>query len=76
LVRLQAPISNNAFDCAKNICPVVLTKWYIGFVPTTSEPGDETVIVGGTSVPFVREEGEFHRLIGACYIHGAMNGGL
>jgi hypothetical protein len=39
--------------------------------------GDLVAIFLGADVPFVlREHGDAYRLVGACYIHGVMDGSL
>ncbi|KAH8744640.1 heterokaryon incompatibility protein-domain-containing protein [Hyaloscypha sp. PMI_1271] len=55
--------------------PIISTKGYFGLVPSTALPGDKLVIFFGASIPFVvRKHGDYHELIGGCYVHGAMDG--
>jgi hypothetical protein len=47
----------------------------IGSFHQNSEPGDKIVIFEGCSMPFVlRNEGQFYRIVGSCYVDGLMYG--
>jgi len=46
-------------------------------VPYGTEVGDVLAIFRGSEVPFVlRKHGDAYRLLGACYVHGVMDGQL
>jgi hypothetical protein len=50
-------------------------KGYVGMVSEATKCGDKIVLLEGGSSPFVlRPLGQQYQIVGACYIHGIMNG--
>jgi hypothetical protein len=48
---------------------------YLGLAPAEAQIGDHIVIIRGASYPFVLRQNHGHfNLIGACFVHDAMNG--
>ncbi|KAM5357540.1 hypothetical protein ACJZ2D_016158 [Fusarium nematophilum] len=56
--------------------PVVSEGNRIGLVPAETRKGDKLVVLLGATVPYVvgRGEGGYYRIVGSCYVHGAMDG--
>jgi len=54
----------------------VTAKGFLAAVPYTTEAGDRIAIFSGGDVPFVLRPNEdsTYRLVGACYVHGIMDG--
>lgn len=53
----------------------VTEKSYLVMLPVGSAVGDEIVVLSGGRVPYaVRAEGDCYKLVGACYVHGVMDG--
>jgi len=68
LCSAGAPICDGA-------APLLSNGGHFGLVPHTARANDKLVVILGAPVPFVaREVDGYHELIGACYVHGAMNG--
>ncbi|KAF2679681.1 hypothetical protein K458DRAFT_113171 [Lentithecium fluviatile CBS 122367] len=52
-------------------------KQLLGTFPDETRVGDLVVIFLGAAMPFVlRAVGENYQLVGACYVHGIMDGEL
>lgn len=50
-------------------------KSYLAMLPIGVEVEDEIVVLDGGRVPFViRAQGDNYKLVGACYVHGIMDG--
>ncbi len=55
--------------------PVGIVEGHLIFTPHAVEPGDEICIVFGCNYPVIfRPEGEFHTVIGECYIYDLKDG--
>ena len=53
----------------------VTTAGYIGLCPRYSAIGDRVcVLLGGDTPYIIRQENEYQTFIGACYVHGIMDG--
>jgi hypothetical protein len=51
------------------------SRKYIGLVPAAAQKGDLISIFLGGRTPFlIRPAGEHYLMVGACYVHGIMNG--
>ena len=54
---------------------VKLDDGLLGVAPENTRNGDIVVVFFGGRVPFVlRRKGEFHTIIGECYVQGIMDG--
>lgn len=70
-----APFIDQVAKCGLLRRPGLLEKAFVGILPASSLPGDKLVILYEASIPFViRKVGNYHRIIGGCYVHGAMKG--
>ncbi|MBE3043866.1 HET domain-containing protein [Candidatus Bathyarchaeota archaeon] len=50
-------------------------KDYLTMLPVGVKVGDEIVVLDGSKVPFViQAQGDGYKLVGACYVHGIMDG--
>jgi hypothetical protein len=52
---------------------------FMGLVPEHTQPGEAVTIMLGASTPYIIREyglGQSSRLVGECYMHGMMDGGL
>jgi hypothetical protein len=57
----------------KNFC--LTERGYIGWCPKGARPSDHLCLLTGCKMPFAfRKRDEGFQLLGACYIHGRMNG--
>lgn len=65
--RAATVMLGRAVGVTENSCLVML--------PVGSAVGDEIVVLSGGRVPYaVRAEGDCYKLVGACYVHGVMDG--
>ena len=54
---------------------MISEKGYIGLVPIDCRSGDRICVLSGCSIPVIlRQKGDYHILIGECYVHGIMDG--
>ncbi|KAK4220765.1 heterokaryon incompatibility protein-domain-containing protein [Podospora fimiseda] len=66
--------------CVMGLIPAVSEKGYFASAPPKSAVGDEVWILKGCRLPILlrsNDEPEYggqYRLVGACYVHGIMNG--
>jgi hypothetical protein len=54
---------------------MISEKGYISLVPIDCRSGDRICVLSGCSIPVIlRQKGDYHILIGECYVHGIMDG--
>ena len=63
-------------EVAVHSMPLCVTaKGLLASVPWTTTTGDRIAVLAGSQTPFVfRPTADYYRLIGACYVHGIMDG--
>lgn len=80
IIDVAAAGDDDLFDIAGTDCflshPCFITdKNYIGLGPDIVQPGDICCVLFGGCVPFIlRPVKNYYHLVGACYIHGWMQG--
>ncbi len=62
--------------CSFGRCFFITCAGYIGWAPKDAQEGDRLCLFSGSDIPYlIRPKGnEGFLLIGACYVHGLMNG--
>jgi hypothetical protein len=78
LVGITNPVMNSIINLAKLYKLCRTQKGYVGLVSISTSSTDKIVIIRGAEMPFVLRPSEkragFYEFIGACYIHGLMQG--
>lgn len=76
------PFANAMASCAVGRRVCVTAAGRLGCVPPLSQVGDEVVLIHGAPTPFVIRksveatgaDNNLYELVGACYMHGMMDG--
>ncbi|KAI9880355.1 MAG: hypothetical protein M1830_003966 [Pleopsidium flavum] len=63
-------------NCAFNRCFFITPAGYMGWAPKDAQQGDQVCLFSGSDIPYLirPRNSQAFQLIGACYIHGLMNG--
>jgi hypothetical protein len=68
-------VSFSQWSQGRKFC--ITTRGYMGWVPTLTESSDRLVLLRGYRIPFaMRPWGNGWKILGDCYLHGAMEGAL
>lgn len=73
------PLANRIWQCAaEDRRPMLTSKGDCGLVPETAQEGDELVVLYGCCIPLVvrKHSDGSHRLVGGCFVQGAMYGDI
>lgn len=65
-------------SCRYELLPACTQRGYVGLVPQATKSKDQVWVVSGCELPLVLRESlarpGYFRLVGACYMHGVMDG--